>query len=124
MPNEILQKAGIDLKQAEFDVIGTAFTRVLPHQFWVDTKFFVAQIWDNHTLTGEQKRKFVSDQLHKYFQNDLEPILKVFGETFVDIAIKTAVIYTTFEFGPVVGSVAQTIAEPIHSAIQTDLNTK
>lgn len=122
MPNEILQKAGIDLKQAEFDVIGTAFTRVLPHQFWTDTKFFVKSIWDRKDLTGEQKRKFVSDQLKIYFKTDLEPILKVFGETFIDIAIKTAVIYTTFELGPIAGSVAQAVANPIHAAIQTDLN--
>lgn len=109
-----------EIKTAEINIIGTTLTRVMPHQFWVDTVAFVTDLCNNDKLTPAQKHDKVSKDLHAIFITDLEPILDVFGETFVDVAIKLACMYVT-SLNPIAGTVAIAVTTPITNSIEADL---
>ena len=110
-----------DFKPEVIHAAGTALTLIAPHQFWVDTIAFVQTLWNNDHLSPAEKHAAVKKDLYYIFANDLEPSLKLFGETFVDIAIKVAWMYITSlnaPAGALAAAAAPQVERVINSAIE------
>ena len=115
--NQFEKNAVKMLEASEIHALGGAITVSVRHQFWVDTCYFVEELWGDRSMSGEQKRVKVSAQLHKYFAADLEPALKIFGETFVDVAIKIAVMYVA-TLNPVAGVIAGSVGSVLEEELK------
>ena len=95
-----------------YNTAGTLLTSPLPHQFWRDCVYFVDALMNDENLTSVEKHAKVNDQLHQIFAHDLGPVLKLFGQTFVDIAIKCAYLYILAQ-NPAASAIAQAAVDNI-----------
>ena len=67
-------------KSTAISAAGAALTVFAPHQFWVDTKYLVHELFSNTELSSEEKHAKVSAALHQLFSHDLVPALELFGQ--------------------------------------------
>lgn len=119
--NQFIDDGLKQLKTAEINTAGSLLMSPLPGQFWADVKYFVKLQHDaSPNLSGAQKHEAVKAQLKIIFQKDLGPILILFGETFIDVAIKIGVLYLVAS-NPAAGAIVAPIAPLAEHAIENDL---
>jgi hypothetical protein len=87
-----------EIKATSINVGSKILLSSMPSQFWADVKEFVKIMQNNENLSGAEKHAKVKEQLIEIFEDDLLPVLKMFGETFLDVAIKLGCLYLAAKY--------------------------
>ena len=111
------------LKHEVIDHLGAILTSPMPSQFWCDVKAFVSDVANNQHLSSHEKHEKVRKDLKFIFVDDLGPVLEIFGETFIDVAIKLAVMYLT-AINPMIGLALNEGAKHLEESIEADIAEK